>query len=150
MSGVVVAGGDLKLNPGRGKLGASLDTAFEGGGKGHVYRGIWAKVDALERVGEVGVGGAVAVGVVVVEEIGAFLVRFVGQDDSGLRAVLGLVCWYRHLRLGVHVRLHVGILGWMWSLVSSSRGGTLLCNLSTAVLDDEVLVSMRRRALPGG
>lgn len=82
----------LEFDPGRRNDGTALDPALETRRQRDEMAGLGRQFDALERVIEVGPRGAVAVPVVVVEEVGARLVRFVVQVDAHFPLVLlGLV-----------------------------------------------------------
>ncbi len=82
----------LEFDPGRRNDGTALDPALETRRQRDEMAGLGRQFDALERVIEVGPRGAVAVPVVVVEEVGARLVRFVVQVDAHFALVLlGLV-----------------------------------------------------------
>ena len=90
--GMVIGSLALELDPGRRDDGPALDPALETRRQRDEMAGLGRQFDALERVIEVGPRGAVAVPVVVVEEVGARLGRFVVQVDAHFALVLlGLV-----------------------------------------------------------
>ena len=70
----VVARLDLELNPRSGQVCAALHSALEAQGKAHERCGVWPKLDRLQRVIEVCTGRAVAIPIVIIEEVGFLLV----------------------------------------------------------------------------
>ena len=80
VGGVIVAGADLELRPRSREMCAALNTAFEGLRQGDESSGAGAELDRFEGMIEVGAGGAVAVPVVVVEEVLLLLGGFVAED----------------------------------------------------------------------
>lgn len=83
MSAMIITRLELKLNPRGGDQRPALESPLESRGERHEGGFLRGQRDGFERVREVGAGGAVAVPEVVVEEVGAGLGGFVGEDDAG-------------------------------------------------------------------
>lgn len=89
--GMIVGGIQLELGPCGWDEGAALHATFEGGGERDEMGRVGCQVHGCERVVEVRACGAVAVPVVVVEEVGALVPALVMQIDARAVVFFGIV-----------------------------------------------------------